>query len=253
MKQHDLIGNCVNMIPVKNTSSSESTLSGYLGSMKESVNLAMRHQAVPMTLVARELPHDQVPDMRIIFNLDRPFRKLHFGKAEAEPVAYPVKCTLYDLFLNITDAHQEYVLDFDFNTNVISPEIMKKWGAGFTKLLQKMVEGDSIPLNAMMMFSNEEQHDLQALYAEHQKRISSIGSNTANFTEAYEAPVNETERQLARIWEELFGLERVGRSDRFLALGETHSRQRLCFPKFRRHFIKRFPSDNFSITRLLRN
>ncbi|MET1176284.1 hypothetical protein, partial [Paenibacillus amylolyticus] len=81
MKQHDLIGNCVNMIPVKNTSSSESTLSGYLGSMKESVNLAMRHQAVPMTLVARELPHDQVPDMRIIFNLDRPFRKLHFGKA----------------------------------------------------------------------------------------------------------------------------------------------------------------------------
>lgn len=140
MKQHDLIGNCVNMIPVKNTSSSESTLSGYLGSMKESVNLAMRHQAVPMTLVARELPHDQVPDMRIIFNLDRPFRKLHFGKAEAEPVAYPVKCTLYDLFLNITDAHQEYVLDFDFNTNVISPEIMKKWGTGFTKLLQKMVE-----------------------------------------------------------------------------------------------------------------
>ncbi len=72
----------------------------------------------------------------------------------------------------------------------------------------------------MMMFSNEEQHDLQALYAEHQKRISSIGSNTANFTEAYEAPVNETERRLARIWEELFGLERVGRSDRFLALGK---------------------------------
>ncbi|AJC23743.1 non-ribosomal peptide synthetase [Bacillus velezensis] len=245
MKQHDLIGNCVNMIPVKNTSSSESTLSGYLGSMKESVNLAMRHQAVPMTLVARELPHDQVPDMRIIFNLDRPFRKLHFGKAEAEPVAYPVKCTLYDLFLNITDAHQEYVLDFDFNTNVISPEIMKKWGAGFTKLLQKMVEGDSIPLNAMIMFSDEEQHALQALYADHQKRVSSIGSNTANFTEAYEAPVNETERQLARIWEELFGLERVGRSDRFLALGGNSLQATLMLSKVQKTFQQKVSIGQF--------
>ncbi|MDU0153719.1 non-ribosomal peptide synthetase/type I polyketide synthase [Bacillus cabrialesii] len=245
MKQHDLIGNCVNMIPVKNTSSSESTLSGYLGSMKESVNHAMRHQAVPMTLVARQLPHDQVPDMRIIFNLDRPFRKLHFGKAEAEPIAYPVKCMLYDLFLNITDANQEYVLDFDFNTNVISPEIMKKWGAGFTKLLQKMVEGGSVPLDAMMMFSNEEEHVLQELYADHQQRVSSIVSKTANFSDAYEAPANETERQLAQIWEELFGLERVGRSDRFLDLGGNSLQATLMLSKVQKTFPPKISIGQF--------
>lgn len=245
MKQHDLIGNCVNMIPVKTTSSSESTLSGYLGSMKESVNHAMLHQAVPMTLIARELPHDQVPEMRIIFNLDRPFRKLHFGKAEAELVAYPMKCISYDLFLNATDVGQEYVLDFDFNTNVISPEIMKKWGAGFTKLLQKMVEGDSVPLDALTMFSDEEQHDLQQLYADHQNRISSIVSNTANFADAYEAPANETERQLAQIWEELFGLDRVGRSDRFLALGGNSLQATLMLSKVQKTFHQKVSIGQF--------
>ncbi|ASF29003.1 peptide synthetase [Bacillus amyloliquefaciens] len=245
MKQHDLIGNCVNMIPVKNTSSSESTLSGYLGSMKESVNHAMLHQAVPMTLIARELPHDQVPEMRIIFNLDRPFRKLHFGKAEAELVAYPMKCISYDLFLNATDVGQEYVLDFDFNTNVISPEIMKKWGAGFTKLLQKMVEGDSVPLDALTMFSDEEQHDLQQLYADHQNRISSIVSNTATFADAYEAPANETERQLAQIWEELFGLDRVGRSDRFLALGGNSLQATLMLSKVQKTFHQKVSIGQF--------
>ncbi|AEK88756.1 bacillomycin D synthetase A [Bacillus amyloliquefaciens XH7] len=245
MKQHDLIGNCVNMIPVKNTSSSESTLSGYLGSMKESVNHAMLHQAVPMTLIARELPHDQVPEMRIIFNLDRPFRKLHFGKAEAELVAYPMKCISYDLFLNATDVGQEYVLDFDFNTNVISPEIMKKWGAGFTKLLQKMVEGDSVPLDALTMFSDEEQHDLQQLYADHQNRISSIVSNTATFADAYEAPANETERQLAQMWEELFGLERVGRSDRFLALGGNSLQATLMLSKVQKTFHQKVSIGQF--------
>ncbi|MCY9456264.1 non-ribosomal peptide synthetase, partial [Bacillus inaquosorum] len=245
MKHHALIGNCVNMIPVKNTSSSESTLSGYLGNMKENVNHAMQHQAVPMTLVARQLPHDQVPDMRIIFNLDRPFRKLHFGKAEAEPIAYPVKRMLYDLFLNITDANEEYVLDFDFKTNVISPEIMKKWGAGFTKLLQKMVEEDSVPLDALMMFSDEEQQDLQELYTDHQQRVSSIVSKTANFADAYEAPVNETERQLAQIWEELFGLERVGRSDRFLALGGNSLQATLMLSKVQKTFHQKVSIGQF--------
>ncbi|WP_416654228.1 amino acid adenylation domain-containing protein [Bacillus amyloliquefaciens] len=245
MKQHDLIGNCVNMIPVKNTSSSESTLDGYLGSMKESVNHAMLHQAVPMTLIARELPHDQVPEMRIIFNLDRPFRKLHFGKAEAELVAYPMKCISYDLFLNATDMDQEYVLDFDFNTNVISPEIMQKWGVGFTKLLQKMVEGDSVPLDALMMFSDEEQHDLQQLYADHQKRVASIVSNTANFADAYEAPANETERQLAHIWEELFGLDRVGRTDRFLTLGGNSLQATLMLSKVQKTFHQKVSIGQF--------
>ncbi|MEW4058621.1 amino acid adenylation domain-containing protein [Bacillus siamensis] len=245
MKQHDLIGNCVNMIPVKNTASSESTLSGYMDRMKENVNQAMRHQAVPMTLAARELPHDHMPDMRIIFNLDRPFRTLHFGKAEAELVAYPMKCISYDLFLNVTDVDQEYILDFDFNTNVVSPEIMKKWGAGFTTLLQKMVEGDSVPLNALVMFSDEEQHHLQELYAEHQKRVSSIVSNTENLADAYEAPVNETERQLARIWEELFGLERIGRSDRFLDLGGNSLQATLMLSKVQKTFHQKVSIGQF--------
>jgi amino acid adenylation domain-containing protein len=36
---------------------------------------------------------------------------------------------------------------------------------------------------------------------------------------AYEAPGNETERQLTGLWAELLGLERVGRHDNFFALG----------------------------------
>ncbi|MCY8499542.1 amino acid adenylation domain-containing protein [Bacillus atrophaeus] len=245
MKHHVLIGNCVNMVPVKNTASAENTLSGYLDCMKETVNQVMRHQAVPMTLVARQLPHDQVPDMRIIFNLDRPFRKLHFGKAEAEPIAYPMKCISYDLFLNVTDVDQEYVLDFDFNTNVISLEIMEKWGAGFAKLLRKMVEGDSVPLDALMMFSDEEQQVLQELYAGHQQRVSSPLSNTTDRAAVYEEPVNETERQLAQIWEDLFSLERVGRSDHFLALGGNSLQATLMLSKVQKTFHQKVSIAQF--------
>ncbi|APH68726.1 non-ribosomal peptide synthetase [Bacillus sp. LR_5] len=244
MKQHMLIGNCVNMVPVKNTTSSESTLADYLGHMKETMDQVMRHQDVPMTLVASQLPHDQMPDMRIIFNLDRPFRKLDFGQMEAELIAYPIKCISYDLFLNVTELDQEYVLDFDFNTNVISPEIMNKWGAGFVNLLKKMVEGDSAPLDALIMFSEEDQFDLLELYADHQLRISSTLDHKG-VRAVYEEPENETERQIAQIWAELLGLEKVGRSDHFLSLGGNSLKATLMLSKIQQTFNQKVSIGQF--------
>ncbi|MEC1526555.1 non-ribosomal peptide synthetase [Bacillus spizizenii] len=244
MKQHMLIGNCVNMVPVKNTASSESTLADYLGHMKETMDQVMRHQDVPMTLVASQLPHDQMPDMRIIFNLDRPFRKLDFGQMEAELIAYPIKCISYDLFLNVTELDQEYVLDFDFNTNVISPEIMNKWGAGFVNLLKKMVEGDSAPLDALIMFSEEDQFDLLELYADHQLRISSTLDHEG-VRAVYEEPENETERQIAQIWAELLGLEKVGRSDHFLSLGGNSLKATLMLSKIQQTFNQKVSIGQF--------
>ncbi|WP_409509736.1 amino acid adenylation domain-containing protein [Bacillus spizizenii] len=244
MKQHKLIGNCVNMVPVKNTASSESTLADYLGHMKETMDQVMRHQDVPMTLVASQLPHDQMPDMRIIFNLDRPFRKLDFGQMEAELIAYPIKCISYDLFLNVTELDQEYVLDFDFNTNVISPEIMNKWGAGFVNLLKKMVEGDSAPLDALIMFSEEDQFDLLELYADHQLRISSTLDHKG-VRAVYEEPENETERQIAQIWAELLGLEKVGRSDHFLSLGGNSLKATLMLSKIQQTFNQKVSIGQF--------
>ncbi|MCY8785573.1 non-ribosomal peptide synthetase [Bacillus spizizenii] len=244
MKQHMLVGNCVNMVPVKNTASSESTLADYLGHMKENMDQVMRHQDVPMTLVASQLPHDQMPDMRIIFNLDRPFRKLHFGQMEAELIAYPIKCISYDLFLNVTEFDQEYVLDFDFNTSVISSEIMNKWGTGFVNLLKKMVEGDSASLDSLKMFSKEDQHDLLELYADHQLRISSTLDHKG-VRAVYEEPENETELQIAQIWAELLGLEKVGRSDHFLSLGGNSLKATLMLSKIQQTFNQKVSIGQF--------
>jgi len=41
----------------------------------------------------------------------------------------------------------------------------------------------------------------------------------AVLSRAYEAPANETERAIAAIWQELLGLEQVGRHDHFFELG----------------------------------
>ena len=239
MKQHVLIGNCVNMVPVKSIVSSENTLSAYMGRMKDSMNEIMKHQAVPMTLVAQQIQHDQMPDMRIIFNMDRPFRKLHLGRTEAECIPYPVKYMAYDLFFNVTETDHEYRLDFDFNTTVISPDMMRQWGAGFMKLLEKMTRDDSIPISALTMYSIEEHQALNAMYERNQNRISQMGYPTA--LNQYEEPETETEQRLAAIWKELLATGRVGRSDNFFALGGNSLKATLMLSEVHKRLGKKIP------------
>jgi acyl carrier protein len=42
---------------------------------------------------------------------------------------------------------------------------------------------------------------------------------SASVAQAYEAPASDTEQVLAAVWQELLGLERVGRNDNFFELG----------------------------------
>ncbi|MCP3774856.1 amino acid adenylation domain-containing protein [Paenibacillus sp. MZ04-78.2] len=246
MNRHRLIGNCVNMIPVKSAVPETGTLTEYLTLTREQVNQVMRYQAVPMTLVAKRLSPGQVPDMRIIFNLDRPFRPLRFGNLNVKPMSCPLPYLPYDLFLNVTDAGQHYVLDFDFRANVISMEMMEVWAAGFAKLLRGMVEAEaSLPLSALAMFSKEEQGDLERLYELHRNRLSMPGNDSLLGAVKYDEPQNETERQLTRMWGELLGVERVGRSDPFLASGGNSLKATLLLSQIQESFQQKLSIRQF--------
>lgn len=97
----------------------------------------MKHQHVPLTLVSEQLAHMTAPDTRILFNMDRTIHHLQFENIKTEFMSYPIKHISYDLFLNITDVSHELYLDFDYNTDLIGPEMMKLWSEGFKGLLQK--------------------------------------------------------------------------------------------------------------------
>lgn len=175
----------------------------------------MKHQHVPLTLVSEQLAPMTAPDTRILFNMDRTIHHLQFENIKTEFMSYPIKHISYDLFLNITDVSHELYLDFDYNTDLIGPEMMKLWSEGFKGLLQHMVSHPEAEISSLTLFSSEQQDQLQGMY----NRFVTERLPHVNHAAIFEPPVNDVEKKLALIWEDVLSLDQVGRHDHFFVLG----------------------------------
>ncbi|OAB44324.1 non-ribosomal peptide synthetase [Paenibacillus glacialis] len=215
MNKNVLIGNCVNILPVHYTVQMEQSIVDHIIHIKETLASVMKHQGVPLSSVSEQLPNMPIPDTRILFNMDRTIHNLHFENMETEILSYPIKHVAYDLFLNITDVSHELCLDFDYNTDVIEHEMMKLWSEGFVGLLQNMVGHPWVEISSLTLFSHERQERLNQMYNRfvHERELNS------NHLTVFEHPVNDTERTLALIWEDILTVERVGKNDHFFDLG----------------------------------
>ncbi|SDF55904.1 non-ribosomal peptide synthetase [Chitinophaga filiformis] len=68
------------------------------------------------------------------------------------------------------------------------------------------------------------------------KRLLSHSLTIKEDTQAYEAPVNETEEQVAAIWKELLQADRVGRHDHFFASGGQSIKASALVARLNKHF-----------------
>ncbi|SHN40687.1 non-ribosomal peptide synthetase [Chitinophaga sp. CF418] len=70
----------------------------------------------------------------------------------------------------------------------------------------------------------------------HTKRLLSHSLTIKEDTKPYEAPVNETEKQIAAIWKELLQADQVGRHDHFFASGGQSIKASALVARLNKHF-----------------
>ncbi|OAB38376.1 non-ribosomal peptide synthetase [Paenibacillus glacialis] len=143
MGETNLIGNCVNLFPVYTQVEGSDSITDYLHTVKITMQQMEQYQGFSLAKLVERIPGVRVPVINILFNMDRPVRKLHFNGVDTEIVPYPVKYLHYDLFLNVTDINQELWLDFDYSTDLIEPDVMKIWAEGYRQLLLGMIQEPS--------------------------------------------------------------------------------------------------------------
>ncbi|MGQ8873040.1 amino acid adenylation domain-containing protein [Paenibacillus sp. TSA_86.1] len=232
MRKNALMGNCVNILPVHHTLLAEQSVADHIIQLKERLALAMEYQHVPLTLVSEQLAPMSAPETRILFNMDRTIHHLQFNNIETELVSYPIKHISYDLFLNITDVSHEIYLDFDYNTDLIGHEIMKLWSEGFIGLLHRMVSHPEAGISSLTLFSDQQQARLDDMYNQFKTERAVSVRHTAEFV----YPANDTERKLARIWEDVLSLGQVGRNDHFFDLGGNSLQATVMLSKVHQQF-----------------
>ncbi|MEH2120069.1 non-ribosomal peptide synthetase [Nostoc sp.] len=139
--QYNLVGHCVNLLPLRSQIKSEKSFSDYLQMRRSAVLDAYDHQQFTFGSLVKKLvlPRDssRIPLVPIIFNVDQALDgdQLPFIDLEVEFFSNPRAFENFELFINATELHGELILECQYNTNLFDADTIRRRMAEFETLL----------------------------------------------------------------------------------------------------------------------
>ncbi|MEH1889296.1 MAG: amino acid adenylation domain-containing protein [Nostoc sp.] len=143
--QYNLVGHCVNLLPLRSQINGEKSFSDYLQTRRSAVLDAYDHQQFTFGSLVKKLvlPRDssRIPLVPIIFNVDQALEsdQLPFMDLEVEFFSNPRAFENFELFINATELHGELILECQYNTNLFDADTIRRRMAEFETLLLGIV------------------------------------------------------------------------------------------------------------------
>ena len=143
--QYNLVGHCVNLLPLRSQINSEKSFSDYLQMRRSAVLDAYDHQQFTFGSLVKKLvlPRDssRIPLVPIIFNVDQALDgdQLPFIDLKVEFFSNPRAFENFELFINATELRGELILECQYNTNLFDADTIRRRMAEFETLLLGIV------------------------------------------------------------------------------------------------------------------
>ncbi|BAY10596.1 non-ribosomal peptide synthetase [Calothrix sp. NIES-2098] len=143
--QYNLVGHCVNLLPLRSQVNGAQSFSEYLQSRRSIVLDAYDHQQFTFGSLVKKLsiPRDssRIPLVPITFNIDQGLDsdKLPFAGLEVEFFSNPRSFENFELFINATELRGQLTLECQYNTNLFDADTIRRRMAEFETLLQGIV------------------------------------------------------------------------------------------------------------------
>jgi len=141
----NLVGHCVNFLPLRARFSEDLAFSSLLGQMKKTLLDAYEHQTYTYGTLVRKLgvPRDpsRLPLMEVQFNLERIGGSSEFAGLNAEVDPNPKSAVNFDLFFNIVESDQGLKIDCDYNTDLFDESTIARWLNHYETMLLGAVSG----------------------------------------------------------------------------------------------------------------
>ena len=222
-----LIGPCVNNLPVRVTMTPEESLLQWLLQLQQRQFGLAQHQYVPLELIQKwaKVPwRHRLFDSLIVFqNYEVDESACCLGSdVRLVPIATPEN-TNYPLTIAVRP-NRELRLRLIYHSDRFAPDVVRTYVADLTTILQAIAQRPELTVAGLMAL----------LPAATRGKAAALAAMKAPEARAlYIAPTTETERAVAALWQELFGVERVSLDDNFFDLGghsllllQAHSRLR---------------------------
>jgi non-ribosomal peptide synthase protein (TIGR01720 family) len=207
-----IVGPFVNNLPVRAKVDPSSTVQTFLQQLHAHLLQLNPHQFAPLSLVQSwtDVPwRDRLFDSIVVvqnYLVDDRARRLG-GDVTISDFVGPIHTNFPLLVLIEPEAAWRVSLIYD--PNKLSEATIRRWGADFTRTLSDFPESASVPLSALL-----ERLSSSALAAAKPQRFVQ--------SQNYVLPHTDTERRIARVWEEMLEIEKISAEENIFDLG-VHS------------------------------
>jgi len=156
----DLVGHCVNFLPVRARAIGDPAFRDYLQSIRKQILDAYDHQDYTYGRLLQKLSlardPSRLPLIEAQFNLERIGTGLHFEGLRVEVDTNPKSFVHDDIFLNIVETPDSLILDCDFNTDLYDAETVERWLDSYERLLEGVARDSARPLSEFPLWNDSE-------------------------------------------------------------------------------------------------
>lgn len=160
----DLIGYCINLLPLRSRVGDDPSFTEYLRRLKRVLSDATDNQIYSLPNLIKKLGLTRDPSrpplVTATFNLDRGSSQMPFHDLDAALVSNFPESAKFDLFLNITEQDGELLLDMDYNSDLFEATTIQRWLGHLRTLLEGIVAHPQRRLSELPLMDQQEQQQL---------------------------------------------------------------------------------------------
>ncbi|MFC5412531.1 amino acid adenylation domain-containing protein [Larkinella bovis] len=153
-----LVGNCVNLLPLRSHLETELKFADFLKVCRQSVFDAYEHQRLTFSDLVRKIniPRDasRLPLVPVVFNIDMGMNDgVQFAGLTHELISHPKKYENFEIFFNATGTEKSLTLEWAYNEQLFKAETIDQMMADFMNLLKTVVANPSISISEIELLS----------------------------------------------------------------------------------------------------
>ncbi|HKG81231.1 MAG TPA: amino acid adenylation domain-containing protein, partial [Pyrinomonadaceae bacterium] len=165
MGQRNLVGYCINLLPLRTQLSSTQSFKACLTSIKNTVADAYEYQNYPFSRLVKKLnirrDAGRSPLVSVCFNLDRGSRRLKFHDLEDEVVVNSTGTAQFDIDLNVTELEGQLHFESDYSTDLFDESTINRWMGHFKTLLESLARDFDQSISEVPLLTGAEEHQLR--------------------------------------------------------------------------------------------
>jgi len=160
----NLVGYCVNLLPLRSRMDDQLTFINYLSNVKDEILDAYDHQHYPFSRLVKKLnlPRDpsRMPLVEAAFNLDSAGSGLPFSGLEVDFVESPSIYAKFEIYLNVIEEGEGIRIDCEYNSDLFDRQTIERWMQHLSTLLEAITLEPDQRLSVLPLLTQAAQHQL---------------------------------------------------------------------------------------------